>query len=74
MKSLLIKFRQKELDAKYRKEREEAERLKHLSKLDRKEKAQEEKPNDSLGNNLQFGARTKCFKDLGVDLNKQSRG
>ena len=69
-----FKERQRELDAKFRKEKEEADKLKRLSQLDRKEKAQEEKPCDSKGNNLAFGAKTKCFKDIGIDLNKQRRG
>ena len=59
---------------KFKKDKEEAEKLKKLSQLDRKEKAQEEKANDSIGNTMQFGAKTKCFKDIGIDLNKQRRG
>ncbi|MCB9093318.1 MAG: hypothetical protein H6620_12245 [Halobacteriovoraceae bacterium] len=62
------------MEEKFRKEKEEAEKLKNLAKLDRKEKAQEEKPGDSQGKTLVFGAQTKCFKDIGVDLNNQRRG
>ena len=46
-----------------------------LSKLDRKEKAQEETPKGTVqGNELKFGAKTACFKDIGIDLNRKRRG
>ena len=43
-------------------------------KLDRKEKALDPKAKDSIAVQRQFGGKSCTYKDIGMDLNKQSKG
>jgi len=42
--------------------------------LDRKEKAKELKPKDSVAVDRGFGANSKTYKDIGIDLCKTKGG
>jgi hypothetical protein len=52
---------------------EEEQRIKNQMDADKKEQAKREKAHDSHGNSLTFGAHSKTFKDIGVDLCAQKK-
>lgn len=69
-----IEERQRDLNYRFQKEKEEHEKLKHLTDLDKMERAKKEKAKDSIANKRDFGAKATTYKDIGIDLCKQSKG
>ena len=52
---------------------DEEQKLKELMDLDRKEQSQKEKAKDSKAERREFGAHTKTWQDIGVNLNAQPK-
>ena len=69
-----LQERQRDLNYKFQKEKEEQEKLKHLADLDKMERAKKEKAKDSIATRRDFGAKANTYKDIGIDLCKQSKG
>ena len=53
-----------ELKYKIQKEKEQQEKLKHLTELDKMERAKKEKPKDSIATKGIFGAKPTSFKAI----------
>lgn len=72
-KQKLLEERRKQVEAEFRAKEEEEKKLKELMDLDRKEQSKREKAHDSKAEKREFGAHTKTWKDIGVDLNCQTK-
>lgn len=68
-KQMEIQEEQEEMRRKFKKEKEEMEKLRNLSKLDRKEKGKEI-VKESIGKKVEYGAKVKTCKDMGIGEKK----
>jgi hypothetical protein len=72
-KEKLLAERRKQLEADLQKKHEEERKLKEMMECDKKEQIKREKAKDAKAQDREFGASTKTWKDIGVNLNAQPK-
>jgi hypothetical protein len=72
-KEKFLEERRKQVEAELEAKRIQEEKLKQMMELDKKELEKREKPKDSKANQVEFGANSKTWKDIGVNLNAQPK-